>query len=374
MQIDSPPQADMFRTEVASGAERVDRTKNIIFGASLMQEGDLNDDRDWTVDGGSLANALDLMERTNAGSKARFTHPNMSADGMGSYLGRWKNPRIDGDTLRADLHLADAAFTSPNGDLGTYVMDMAEEDPEAFGISLATRINNEAMKKLKLEKQAADENWKGRTPLRFRAVHAADVVDDPAATRGGFFSLSEIDNRNLPAQATMLLDSYFSDAEPDVVTARINGFLTTYFKAKGKTMPVETAPEPTKTETKPEPVVQVDLSAERTAAADVARKEERERVTKITALCTQAGKPELAAKFSEAGTSVADVQSELFNVLCRSNTAVGEEGGSGETEKSDENSKYRAEFKAGKYSMTESEYISLRRIDDGIDKLMPAAK
>ena len=374
MQIESPPKTDMFRTEIVTGAERVDRKSKVIFGASLMQEGDINDDREWTVDSGTLANALDLMQQSNAGSKARFTHPNMSADGMGTFLGRWKNPRIDGDTLRADLHLAEAAFKSPQGDLGTYVMDLAEEDPESFGLSLATRINNESMKKIRLEKQAADENWKGRTPLRFRAVHAADVVDDPAATRGGFFSLSEVDNRNLPAQATVLMDSYFNDAAPEVVKARIDGFLTTYFKAKGKTMPVETATEPAKIEPKSEPVVQVDLSAERTAAADQARKEERERVTKITALCTQAGKPELAAKFSEAGTSVADVQSELFNVLCRSNTAVGEEGGTGESEKQDENSKYRAEFKAGKYSMTEAEYVSLRRIDDGLDKLLPASK
>lgn len=370
MQIESPPQTDMFRTMVATGAERVDRKAKIIYGASLMQEGDVNDDRDWTVDSETLANALDLMQQSNAGSKARYTHPNMSADGMGTFLGRWKNPRIDGDVLRADLHLAEAAFRSPQGDLGTYVMDLADEDPESFGLSLATRINNEAMKKVRLEKQAADENWKGRTPLRFRAVHAADVVDDPAATRGGFFSLSEIDNRNLPAQATVLLDSYFSDAEPDVVTARINGFLTTYFKAKGKTMPVETAPEPTSTA----PAATVDLSAERAAAADLARKEERERVTKITALCTQAGKPELAAKFSENGTSVSDVQTELFQVLCRANTAVGEESGTGETAKPDENAKYKAEFKAGKYSMTEAEYISLRRIDEGLEQLVAAAK
>lgn len=371
MQIDTPPQTDMFRTTISNGAERVDRKNKIIFGANLMQEGDLNDDREWTVDGETLANALQLMQQGNSGAKARFTHPNMSADGMGSYLGRWKNPHIDGSTLRADLHLAESAFKSPNGDLGSYVMDMAEEDPEAFGISLATRINHAEMEKLKLEKKSADENWKGRTPIRFRSVHAADVVDEPAATRGGFFSLSEIDNRNLPAQATVLLDSYFSDAEPEVVTARINGFLATYFKGKGKAMAeTSTAPETQKTQTAPV----VDLAAERATAAEQARKDERERVTTITALCKQAEKPELADKFCENGSSVIDVQSELFQILCKSNTPVGDDAGTGETAKPDENAKYRAEYKDGKYSMTEDQYVSLRRAEDGLEEFVPAKK
>lgn len=371
MQIETPPQTDMFRTSLSTGAERVDRKNKIIFGANLMQEGDLNDERDWTVDDGTLLNALQLMQRGNNGAKARFTHPNMSADGMGSYLGRWKNPRIDGGTLRADLHLAESAFKSPNGDLGTYVMDMAEEDPEAFGISLATRINREEMEKLKLEKKSADENWSGRTPLRFRSVHAADVVDEPAATRGGFFSLSEVDNRNLPAQATVLLDSYFSDAEPEVVTARINGFLATYFKGKGKAMAeTATAPEPQKTQ----PAPAVDLAAERSAAAEQARKDERERVTTITALCKQAGKPELADKFCENGSSVTEVQGELFQILCKSNSPVGEDAGGTETAKPDENAAYKAEYKAGNYSMTEEQYVSLRRAEDGLEDFVPTKK
>lgn len=375
MQIHTPPHSDMFRTSLVTGAERVDRKNKIIFGANLMQEGDLNDDRDWTVDNGTLSNALQLMQQRNNGAKARFTHPNMSADGMGSYLGRWKNPRIDGGTLRADLHLADSAFKSPNGDLGSYVMDMAEEDPEAFGISLATRINHEEMEKLRLEKKSADENWKGRTPLRFRAVHAADVVDQPAATRGGFFSLTEVDNRSLPAQATILLDSYFSDAEPEVVTARINGFLATYFKSKGLQMPEQkSAPEPELKIVAAEPLKTVDLSAERAQAAEQARKEERERVTKITALCKQAGKPELADKFSENGASVVDVQAELLQMLCKSNSPVGEDANNGETAKPDENAKYRAEFNGGKYSMTEEQYVSLRRAEDGLEEFIQAKK
>lgn len=369
--IDTPPQAGMFRTSIMTGVARVDRTAKVIYGANLMQVGDLNDARPWTVDMGTLQNALDLMQRRNAGSKARYTHPNMSADGMGSFLGRWHDQRIEGDKLVADLHLADAAFNSPQGDLGTYVMDMAEEEPDMFGISLATRINDAAMEKLKMEKRAEDPEWKGRTPLRFLSVHAADVVDEPAATRGGFFSLTEVDNRNLPAQATLLLDSYFADAEPEVVTARINGFLATYFQSKGKTM---TSPTPELAPVATPPAAQVDLAAERKAAADLARQEERERVTKITALCKQAGKDSLAAGFCEKGLSVVEVQGELFSALCASNAPVGDGANTAELAGNDENAKYRAEFKAYKYSMSEDEYVAMRRIDDGLDALQPAKK
>jgi len=365
--IDTPPKADMFRTMTATPTEspRVDREKKIIFGASLFQAGDINDERPWTVDDGSLKNALELMQKGNSGTKARFTHPNMSADGMGSFLGRWKNPRIEGDTLRADLHIAEQAFRSPQGDLGTYVMDMAEDDPDMFGVSLATRVNEAEMEKLRLERLSENPEWKGRLPLRFRAIHAADVVDEPAATRGGFFSLSDVDNRNLPAQATLLLDSYFADAEPEVVTARINGFLATYFKGKGKTMPEPAIAEPATPAA--EPVATVDLAAERKAAAEAARAEERNRITQIHALCKRAGKDSLADAFCEKGLSVGEVQTELFNALCSSNAPVGDAGTSPADESTDENAAYKAEYKAGNYSMTEEQYVSLRRAEDGLE-------
>lgn len=378
--IDNPPQADMFRTTTTTSPNaRVDRKANVIFGANLMQVGDLNegDSRDWTIDGETLAQAQRFMSQGNNGAKARYTHPNMSSDGMGSYLGRWKNIQVDGDTLRGDLHIADAAFKSPQGDLGTYVMDLAEEDPGAFGVSLATRLDRDALaafedaqyEERKLARKEGKELPEAKKwPMRFTGIRAGDVVDEPAATRGGFFSLTDVDNRNLPAQATALLNSYFADAEPDVVTARINGFLTTYFKSKGHTMPVA---EPVE---KPAEVVTtstVDLAAETKKAADLAVQKERERITEIGSLCKQAGKPDLAAGFAEKGTSVEDVRKELFNVLCASNKPVGDEGGTGDVTESDPNAKFKAEFKQANYSMTEEQFVSLRRAEEGLEPFVP---
>lgn len=377
------PKREMFRTDVLkSDNARVDRKAKVIFGANLMQIGDLNegDSRNWTVDAETLSQAAKFMSQGNNGTKARYTHPNMSSDGMGSFLGRWKNAKVDGDTLRGDLHVAEAAFNSPQGDLGTYVLDLAEEDPEAFGVSLATKLDWDNLDEFESaqyeERRQARKNNEAlpelkKWPMRFTGIRAGDVVDEPAATRGGFFSLTDVDNRNLPAQATALLDSYFSDAEPDVVTARINGFLATYFQSKGKIVTTSTVDPPATT---PAPVTQpqVDLSAERKAAADLAVKAERERITEIGSLCTQAKRPELAASFAEKGTSVEDVRKELFNVLCNSNSPVGDDGTAGEVGKPDPDAKYKAEFAADpRYakSMSEEDFVAMRRVDDGIDEL-----
>lgn len=239
--ITTSPKTGLFRTEtVNSPPVRVDRAARVVFGCALMQRGDLNsgDSRNWTVTDETLQQAYQLSTHGNNGLKARFTHPNMSSDGMGSYLGRWKNIRLADGVLRADLHIADAAFKSPQGDLGTYVLEMADNDPDMFGVSLATELDIE---NLMLFEETSDSTGNGaaRWDMRFAAVRAGDVVDEPAATRGGMFDLLTVDQRNLPAQATALLQTYFGDAEPAVVRARIDGFLDRYFSNKGAVMPDE---------------------------------------------------------------------------------------------------------------------------------------
>jgi hypothetical protein len=267
--IQTAQKTGTFRTDTVNAPPvRVDRAARVVFGCSLMEVGDLNsgDSRPWTVSDATLQQALQMAGRGNNGLKARFTHPNMSSDGMGSYLGRWRNLRIDNGKLRADLHIADAAFSSPQGDLGTYVMEMAENEPDMFGVSLATELDMESLATFDIMKERNPDSSR-RWEMSFTGIRAGDVVDEPAATRGGMFDLLTVDNRNLPAQATALLSTYFGDAEPDVVRSRIAGFLDRYFANKGTLpMPDETptATEPTEQpsttiETPPEPAKPVHL-------------------------------------------------------------------------------------------------------------------
>jgi len=142
-----------------------------------------------------------------AGIKSRFTHPGLSGDGLGSFLGRAKNAVVDGDVVRADLHLATSAHDTPDGDLASYVMKLAAEDPEAFGTSIVFRHDSTAENQF-YEENSTVETWnepdgrersrqvfKSPDPLnvdnlphaRLKSLRAVDVVDEPAANPGGMF-------------------------------------------------------------------------------------------------------------------------------------------------------------------------------------------
>jgi hypothetical protein len=313
---------------------------------------------------------------TRNGLKARFTHPNMSNDGMGSYLGRWTNFRIDGDTVRADLHIADAAYTSPQGDLGNYVMDLAEQDPEAFGISMATQLDEQSYAEFEQSRHRESDNDKRkkmRWPMRFSAMKAGDVVDSPAATRTGLFSLTDADPRNLPAQATALLDAYFSDAPAAAIRERINGFLNRYLSSRGDDMPEPTPADTVTTETPAAPAAPAaDLSAApavpvaHTPTADLAAAE-RTRCLQIQALCNLAGVPDKFSLFVNGNFTVEAAQAALRDLSAQRGSVIQPAA----EPQPDPNARYKAEFAANRDSITvtEEQWIRSRRIDDGLEPL-----
>jgi hypothetical protein len=88
--------------------------------------------------------AINGSNSASGGVKARFTHPGLSSDGMGRYLGRLTNAQTVGDQVFADLHFAEAATKTPDGNLADYVMTLAAEDPEAFGLSIVFEHDVEA--------------------------------------------------------------------------------------------------------------------------------------------------------------------------------------------------------------------------------------
>jgi len=374
-QLDTIADPALFRTtRQAELPAKVDRKANIIFGANLMQVGDLNDGdaRPWTVDAESLFQAQKMMSKGNNGAKARFTHPNMSSDGMGSYLGRWKNVRVDGGTLRGDLHIADAAFNSPQGDLATYVMDLAESDPEAFGVSLATRLDYANLEEF--DKKKTGEKW----PMRFADIRAGDIVDEPAATRGGMFDLTTPDLRNLPAQATVLLSTYFGDAEPEVVRGRINAFLDRYLSNRGENPMANETPVNPDAETPVENVVTSEVVApvetvEETPAkpdlsTDLAAAE-RQRCKQIRALVDLAGVSDKFNMFVDNNFTVEQTQTALRDIVSKKNPALS----NAPEAPADPEAKYKAEFSASadiQKRMTLERFIAVRRYEDGLEPLV----
>ena len=129
------------------------------------------------------------------GIKSRFTHPGLSGDGLGTFLGRTKGALISGDQVLADLHLSKLAHETPDGDLAGFVMGMAEDEPDMFGTSIVFMSDESAELAFVSDNQdrqgrfaSPDKQNKQNLPhLRLLELRAADVVDEPAANPDGMF-------------------------------------------------------------------------------------------------------------------------------------------------------------------------------------------
>lgn len=227
---------EYFRSEIArgirEGEEGVNRSlkhekgKGAILGYAVLAKGRLNvgDIRDWEMDDTSLEQIIQLGNKAKMGIKSRFGHPNMSSEALGTFLGRAKNFRRDGDLVRADLYFDETAYKTPNGDLATYVMDLAENDPAAFGSSIVFDCELEYRLKKDGTKEKDNEDKELPALVRFKKLFANDVVDDPAATPGmfGTFFNSSVE---LSAKATEFLNKLLSN--PDALE-KIISFLERY--------------------------------------------------------------------------------------------------------------------------------------------------
>ncbi len=191
-----------------------DKYQGVIRGVAVMTKGNVKDFRGWEIDDQTLAQIVEAGNKhANLGLKSRFGHPNMSSTALGTFLGRTKNFYKDGDVARADLYLSKTAYTTPDGSLAGYVLDLAEKDPEAFGTSvvmgeydLEGRIETDGTPK-------KDQDGNNLPPLlRIESLLAVDTVDDPAANTGMFsrFFNSSVE---ISVKATEFLDKLLNNPE-----------------------------------------------------------------------------------------------------------------------------------------------------------------
>jgi len=242
IKLDQAPR--YFRAQPTRTApERVDREARVIRGVSVITRGEALGHGVW-IDEEFLSSVATFSAR---GLKSRFTHPGLSSDGTGKALGRVHGLRKQGDKVVGDLHLLDAASRAPDGDLAGYVMDLASEDPELFGTSIVFAYDHEAEKAFTEAHsdddgfQSPDElNTKNLPHARLKALKACDVVDDPAANPGGFFSAAG----DVAEQATGALayvlglseQSPGADAFGGVHPDRARQFVTRFMTSQGLTL------------------------------------------------------------------------------------------------------------------------------------------
>lgn len=183
----------------------VDRKAGIIYGAAIVTEGEAKG-HGVNLDSEFVQNVAELGNEKSLGVKVRFGHPNMSSTALGTFLGRVKSfaaTKLDSglSITRGDIHLDETAKETPNGNLFDYVLNMAEKNPDMFGTSIVFSRGDiyrrdEKGAKVKYprmgnaEERKAWDECKPKEFIEINKLHAADVVDEPAANNGLFSAWS----------------------------------------------------------------------------------------------------------------------------------------------------------------------------------------
>jgi hypothetical protein len=174
------------RFKEANPIGKIDKDNGIIYGVSVITGNREASGHEMYVDDVMVDQVVEHGSQNKEGLKARFDHPNPCGGSMGTVVGRFKNFRRDGLQARADLYLLASAADSPAGDYRTYILNLAEEDPNAFATSIVFR-SGEAEEFSPNDYPHLDENDPFFYPhARIKSLTHCDVVDEGAANDGLF--------------------------------------------------------------------------------------------------------------------------------------------------------------------------------------------
>lgn len=274
--LSNPP--TLLRSNVARGiaaGEKAierdggDKQAGVIRGFSVITRGEAAGHEMW-IDATMVSQVSKAITKAKAGIKSRFTHPNLSGDGLGKHLGRVKSATDDGETVRADLHFDTSAHSTPDGDLASYAMELAHSDPAAFGTSIAFKRDLEAERKFLIDNggkpgggyyqamegfRSPDPDNKHNWPhARLSQLRAVDVVDDPAANPNGLFHQGTEVIEEAEALADFAL-GFTTDApelvELDLDPSRVTGFVRRFLDSRGLQIAPKTGVQPMPDDIKP---------------------------------------------------------------------------------------------------------------------------
>jgi len=238
----------------------VDAETGVIRGVKVCSEGEAKG-HGVSLDNEFIETVATQGSSFRQGIKARFGHPNMCSESLGTFIGRFKNFST-GETVRADgtlaaccfadLYLSQSAKEAPSGDLYAYIVSMAENEADMFGTSIVFAQGNRYRRDKKGGKvypRKQDGGWNdafdkaaGPDFIECKNLIACDCVDDPAANDGLFSADS---SATVAGQITEFLDLHpqvfqILEESPEIIEAvasygdKFDEFLTRYRDYRSK--------------------------------------------------------------------------------------------------------------------------------------------
>jgi hypothetical protein len=169
------------------------------------------------IDAQTLMEVKRAAETYSGGLKVKTDH----YSGFNEIVGVLKDFRIDGDQLRADLHLL------KNHEATARILEMAELMPDTFGLSISFSGQH-------------DESDGGTVFARCSEIYSADLVDAPAANPTGLFS-AKVDSVKQAMDEKQFAEALSAALAP--ITEKLNAFEAFMADATTKFAALEAKPE-----------------------------------------------------------------------------------------------------------------------------------
>lgn len=154
--------------------QRIDAESGVIYGVSVITIGEAAGKNSGTwIDATTLSQLHSVASGFKDGVKVKLSQSKEHDGSAGQIVGVLKNFHTDGNQERADLHLlkSDAQFSK--------IIEMSSTMPSEFGLSISVPKNMEKVD--------------GKNCLRISDIYSVDIVEQPAANKGGLFSKKDDD-------------------------------------------------------------------------------------------------------------------------------------------------------------------------------------
>lgn len=158
-----------LRAQALLSTGKINRDKGIVEGVAVITMGSAKG-HGMLIDKETSESVLRAAKKYSSGVKVKF-NPNTFNHGDGSIAGLLpvNSFRMDGEVLRADLHLEESYKDRD------YVLNLIEKQGDTFGLSI--------------DFDCTAENISGIDFARCTEIFAATIVDQPAANPNGFWSI-----------------------------------------------------------------------------------------------------------------------------------------------------------------------------------------